>query len=277
MRTGLSLGLAALFAATSVNATESREIQALDGFLAAKETEHRERYDALLQLGRAAGYDGILQCLQQSLVTWPKGPPGATSQQVAALVYSFQHDIAGRVLGTATPYPGTCDATAEQINQAGAKAIRGEVSESDRVRFADTIVVARAVGGGPKAGTVDGFRSGLHFVVDEAIKGELRKGSRFVLRQTSGADGTGEHIVISGDHATRPGQLYLVLASRGMYTLAVTQAKKQLPRSDRTHPGFVAYGGLLEVDPSDGSAVGKWGVTNIKSIRETVQLQRQGH
>lgn len=273
MGKSLAFGLAALLAAGAAHATDSRAIQALKGFLAAKDAEHRARYAGLLELGRASGYERIMQCLDQGKIVWPQGPAGATVQQIQALKQSFRHDITGFILGAGVASPTTCSAEAQSVNGAAARAIRGEVTQDDRIRFADTVVIARAVGG-PNAGAADGYRSSLHFIVDEPIKGALRKGARFALRQSGGPDGQGGRIEFSGAATTHPGRLYLVMASRGMYTLSVAQGNKQLPATDRTSPGLVSFGGVLPVDQSRSWAAAPWGTIALDSVRSAARKHR---
>lgn len=273
-RTRFVLAAAAMLACNSLGATDSRQSSGLDAFLKRKEVEQERRYQALAGLGRASNYASVLKCVEQAKLEWPSGPRGATARQKAALATTFRHGMAGMILGTNTSYPRICSASAQRINQAAAKWIRGTAGEAEYVRFADTVVIARAVGGGRDAGFIDGFRSSLHFVVDEPIKGSLRKGSRFAVRLVSGPDGKGGRVLISTSPTTKPGQLYLVYASRGMYELGVAEGRKALPASDKTHPGHVPYGGILPVDAASKQADRSGRAVSLDQVRHLARAQR---
>lgn len=274
MRYGIALALAAAVASSSAHATDSRATRALDSFLQSSNASQTQRYDALLGLGRAGQYTSVFNCLAKAEIEPPKGPPGASSQQLGALSASFRRDMTGFILGTAARYPASCNSSAHIVNASAARAIRGGVTEDDRIRFADTVVIARAVGG-PATDSTDGYRSSAYFVVDEPIKGGLRKGSRFALRQLSGPDGAGGQAGFGRSVVTRPGQLYLVLGSRGMYTLTVAEQKKRLPASDRATPGLIAFGGVFPV-ATNNRATAPWGAVDITKVRESVRRHDAG-
>lgn len=271
---GLALALTAALASASAHATDTRATRALDDFLRNSEASQTQRYNALLSLGRAGQYTRVMNCLSQADIETPKGVPGASARQIDALAASFRRDMTGFILGSAARYPAACSGAAHTVNSAAARAVRGGVTEDDRIRFADTVVVARAVGG-PPTDSADGYRSSAYFVVDESIKGGLRKGSRFALRQTSGPDGAGGLVGFGRSVFTKPGQLYLVLASRGMYALTVAEQKKRLPASDRATPGLIAFGGVLPM-ASNHQAKAPWGTVDISKVRESVRRHDAG-
>lgn len=232
------IGLCVIGVASAVSAQTFRSAQALSHFLESKQRTIEARRTALNALGRGADYSRLLQCVQNSAIPAPKGYPGATPLQAAALTQAFRHDLTGSVLAAGLQL-GACERNATQMAiAAAARGLRASSQLEDHVLLSDVIVVARATGGADVGG-VDGFRSGQVFLVTSPIKGDVRKGTRLALRLRGGRNPDGTYTRYSNEPSFKTGSEYLLLVSRSLYEVTVLETGRQKPRSDEQLPGVL--------------------------------------
>lgn len=222
---------------------------------------------ALHKLGRGGDYARVRACVGNAPFDRPRPQSPGPGEQ-PGLADALERRLAVAITASGTLFPSRCDAAAHAIVEAAHRRMFGRGTEADAVRFADTIVVARALDDRRAEALGDGMRSSLHFTVEERLKGHIGPGGRLVIRLESGPVGDGTYIEISGQPRAEPGQRYLVLASRGRYQVHAVGHGLPVDRARTLPPN--AFGEERPF-PADGTAPARWGSTSVASVRRALE------
>lgn len=222
---------------------------------------------ALRTLGRGGDYARVRACVGMTPFDRPRPQfPGPGEQ--TGLADSLERRLAVAITASGTRFPTRCDEAAHAIIQAAHRTMFGRGTEADAVRFADTIVVARALGDRRAEALGDGMRSSLHFEVEARLKGHIAPGGHLVIRLESGPVGDGTYIEISGQPRAKAGERYLVLASRGRYQMHAVGHGLPVDRVRALPPKAFSGGRLF---PAGGTAPARWGSTSVASVRRALE------
>lgn len=184
---------AALFAHVPAQAADVRTGQAVEHFLASKHEAQARSARALVARGLEARYAENLEWLKANTRYLPPASMAQSSSQRDGIQANYLVDVAQSLTGLGWSVAGMRSSAQQgrDLTEILGRITRGGFTDDDFVAAADTIVIARATATGQRPTANDGYRSGLRFVVDEVLKGAVRKGDKIVVRQTSGTHSDG--------------------------------------------------------------------------------------